>query len=492
MESTPSFSSLLHRLRGRHCLFFAKSAFAVLMVMPTPSHAQNCTSPCFQGFGNFANGVNADGSVVVGSYEYATAENEAARWVNGTQTSLGFLRGGVSSAASAVSSDGSIVVGASTTSPTSKNTAFSWTNGTMTSLGVLSGGDTSHAYGVSTDGSLVAGFSTYFGTSNFQAVRWSRGLIGGLGFLQGGNWSTASGISADGSVVVGYSNGSGFGQQAFRWLSSTGVMSPLGFLSGGNFSEANGVSPDGSVVVGYSSGSGFTQQAFRWVSSTGVMSPLGFLPSGGTQSSANGASTNGAVMVGQGNQIINGVSVAQAFRWTAATGMLPIKGLLTAAGVNTFGWELSEALAVSSDGTTMVGYGNVGGWLARLPVTATLYNIDTHDFDHSGRSDILWHDSSGNTAVWLMNGATISSSAFVGNVPTSWSIVGTRDFNGDGKADIVWRDTSGNTAIWFMKVGRSLQALLLGTCPRAGQSPEPQISTAMAIPTSSGVTPAAT
>jgi hypothetical protein len=38
----------------------------------------------------------------------------------------------------------------------------------------------------------------------------------------------------------------------------------------------------------------------------------------------------------------------------------------------------------------------------------------------------------------------------LGTVPVSWSIVETGDFNGDGKSDILWRDTSGNTAIWFM------------------------------------------
>jgi hypothetical protein len=35
-------------------------------------------------------------------------------------------------------------------------------------------------------------------------------------------------------------------------------------------------------------------------------------------------------------------------------------------------------------------------------------------------------------------------------VPTIWSIAGTGDFNGDGLSDIAWRDTSGNVAMWFM------------------------------------------
>jgi hypothetical protein len=77
---------------------------------------------------------------------------------------------------------------------------------------------------------------------------------------------------------------------------------------------------------------------------------------------------------------------------------------------------------------------------------------NSHDFDLSGRSDIAFRDTSGNTAIWLMNGIAIlnQSSSFVSNVPGQWGIVGQRDFNGDGKADLLWRDTGGNVAIWEM------------------------------------------
>ena len=76
----------------------------------------------------------------------------------------------------------------------------------------------------------------------------------------------------------------------------------------------------------------------------------------------------------------------------------------------------------------------------------------THDFNGDGMSDVLWHDTSGNVAIWEMNGTSILNLAtsFVGQVPTAWSIVGTGDFNGDGKSDVLWHDTSGNFAIWEM------------------------------------------
>jgi Alpha/beta hydrolase domain/FG-GAP-like repeat len=80
----------------------------------------------------------------------------------------------------------------------------------------------------------------------------------------------------------------------------------------------------------------------------------------------------------------------------------------------------------------------------------TLCLAKTHDFNGDGKSDLLWRDSSGNLAVWLMNGSTVSSNGGLGNVPSTWSIVGQRDFNGDGMTDLLWRDTAGDTSIWFM------------------------------------------
>ena len=45
---------------------------------------------------------------------------------------------------------------------------------------------------------------------------------------------------------------------------------------------------------------------------------------------------------------------------------------------------------------------------------------ETGDFDGNGMSDILWHDTSGNIAIWFMSGLTISSTGFVGTIPPTW------------------------------------------------------------------------
>ncbi len=107
---------------------------------------------------------------------------------------------------------------------------------------------------------------------------------------------------------------------------------------------------------------------------------------------------------------------------------------------------------------------------AGRPVNQTLPS--THNFNADGLSDILWQDTSGNLALWEMNGGTIlnANTAGFGAVPAPWAIVGQRDFNADGKADILWRNTTtGDIAIWEMNGTTILNANTagLGNVPTA-------------------------
>jgi serralysin len=38
----------------------------------------------------------------------------------------------------------------------------------------------------------------------------------------------------------------------------------------------------------------------------------------------------------------------------------------------------------------------------------------------------------------------------IGNPGPSWHVIGTGDFNGDGKSDILFQNTNGSVAIWLM------------------------------------------
>jgi hypothetical protein len=88
-----------------------------------------------------------------------------------------------------------------------------------------------------------------------------------------------------------------------------------------------------------------------------------------------------------------------------------------------------------------------------------------HDFNGDGRSDILWRDTVGDVAVWLMNGVSVLSSGEIDGVSLNWSLAGQRDFNDDGKADLLWRDAAGDTSIWFMNGTRATSSASIGNVP---------------------------
>jgi len=84
------------------------------------------------------------------------------------------------------------------------------------------------------------------------------------------------------------------------------------------------------------------------------------------------------------------------------------------------------------------------------------------DADGDGKADLVWRNTTtGQVAVWLMNGTGRQLAASVGIVADlAWQIAGVGDFNGDGKADILWHhSTTGQLSVWLMNgAGRQLAA----------------------------------
>jgi serralysin len=115
--------------------------------------------------------------------------------------------------------------------------------------------------------------------------------------------------------------------------------------------------------------------------------------------------------------------------------------------------------ALSSDPT----YGGVD--LKLMQPTAT------SDFSDSGKSDILWRDSSGTLVDWTMNGSTIVDSHSLNAAPdASWQIADIADFNGDGHSDILWRNSAGSLVDWSMNGSSIAVSQTLGAAPDASWS----------------------
>jgi probable HAF family extracellular repeat protein len=300
-----------------------------------------------------------------------------------------------------VSADGSVVVGASGTH------AFRWTRADgMLPIGAFvnpGGSQLSIAYDVSADGSVIVGGSVVpdsdigFGTP----FRWTiaTGLVR-LGQLDPSiPTGAATGVSADGSIIVGYSVSPNstefFGTEAFRWTSSTGMVG-LGDLAGGPLqSRALDVSRDGASILGSGSlvvpsdhsalwfanqvsdlGS-ITQTDLFHISADGQtfvgraasrglvindgirfeISQLDFIL--GDTSYISGISGNGALAGGSMNinaQTARGAG--RAYIWDQASGARLLQPLLTTTfGLDLTGWELNTVIAISDDGSTLIGRG---------------------------------------------------------------------------------------------------------------------------------------
>ena len=122
-------------------------------------------------------------------------------------------------------------------------------------------------------------------------------------------------------------------------------------------------------------------------------------------------------------------------------------------GFDTNGDGRNDILFANTDGRTalwlMDGPSQVGG-STLLPASTGWTIAGQGDFNGDGKSDILWKHTDGRVAMWLMNGSTQIGGGALLPAGTGWlpKLVG--DFNGDGKADILWEHTDGSSALWIM------------------------------------------
>jgi beta-glucanase (GH16 family) len=91
-------------------------------------------------------------------------------------------------------------------------------------------------------------------------------------------------------------------------------------------------------------------------------------------------------------------------------------------------------------------------WFNITQALALKVGAGVPDFDGDGKADLIWSNTStGDRAIWFMNGASIGSFGYIAGIPTGWHIVGQGDFDGDGRTDLVWENlATGDRTFWLM------------------------------------------
>lgn len=210
----------------------------------------------------------------------------------------------------------------------------------VTGIDPLPGDVSSQAIALSADGAVVVGISKSI-SGKSQAFRWSalEGITG-LGLMDGGTSSRALAVSADGSTVVGDGDAKDTSAAVFRWSASSGLVQ-LKALADSRLCTVGGVSGDGNIVVGTCLTTG--NSAFRWTEITGMVALGQFGTGSNRTSNATAISTDASTIVGIGHPVLTG-----AVLWNSV-GEASILGRLT-------GDTSAGATAVSQDGAIVVGY----------------------------------------------------------------------------------------------------------------------------------------
>jgi probable HAF family extracellular repeat protein len=303
-----------------------------------------------------AYGISDSGTIV------GQSDNHAVSWKGSTVNDLGTLPHGDTSAANAISGDGTTAVGFSTGADSIFHAA-SWKlapNGTVISvndLGALAANDISYAQAVNSDGSVIVGWSgiNIVSPTNLvgsTAFRWTAtdqmqsvlGLLTSEGVVMNG-WTlaAATGVSADGTIIVGYGQ-EGNGVEGWIARIPVPIAPPIsGSIHGidplPNLPIVNvtGVSGDGSKVVGFSETTDFlTAHSFLW---NGTSTDIG-ASGAGPRNFAYAISGDGNVIVGEENNSV------VAYRYA--------NGTMTPLGTLTNGFT-SQAFGVNTDGSVIVG-----------------------------------------------------------------------------------------------------------------------------------------
>jgi len=127
--------------------------------------------------------------------------------------------------------------------------------------------------------------------------------------------------------------------------------------------------------------------------------------------------------------------------------------------------------AMNGNRYRLVGTFNNGGETISSD-SARLYVYEAaQDFNGDDNSDLIWQNvKTGERYLWLMNGSTFASSAYLGTISPDWMIMAIGDLNGDGSEDLLWEDSvTGEAYVWLMNGTSYSSGVSLGTAPMGWQ-----------------------
>jgi probable HAF family extracellular repeat protein len=172
-----------------------------------------------------------------------------------------------------------------------------------------------------------------------------------IGDLPGGVLFGRDGTVSNNGVIAATGQTEGFNGLAARWTSSTGWQTLI--MNEDIGSDAKDISADGSVIVGIDWNASGPNQAFRWTEATGIEYLQGILQS----HYARAVSADGTVIVGSASRFDGTRHTDESFRWTSTTGMVGLGHPL--------GDFNNYATGISADGSVIVGHFNLTDFVRR-------------------------------------------------------------------------------------------------------------------------------
>ncbi|MGL5768873.1 MAG: autotransporter domain-containing protein [Plesiomonas shigelloides] len=245
---------------GRYIVGYVMPENSSLMqgVLWTDASKLTYLTPLAAGTDYYANGISADGSIIVGTASDKNNNEHAVYWdrVANTIHDLGSFSHSSSQYSNAIAAnrDGSVIVGSSTNFA-GVTQGFRWTTKAgMVELQSLGG--TSQATGVSDTGRII-GYSTN-AKNEGRAVYWDKNKIRDLGTLRADNSgsSSAQAISATGKVIVGAADDD-TQRTGFIWKEDAGMYSVNEWLkyahvqaNSMSVKSVNAISADSETIAG--------------------------------------------------------------------------------------------------------------------------------------------------------------------------------------------------------------------------------------------------